>query len=443
MPTTHTSATRRVATHAGLPLLAIIVFGVLTTVMLVIGFNQGAQAFLWSLIPVTVAVAAAAFAYLWLDRWEPEPTRLLVGAFLWGGGVAAVLSFVLNTVTGMFLWPNEFLALAVGAPLFEETTKGAFLLLMMTGTRRREFNSLTDALVYSGMVGLGFAFVEDMLYFARAESLGDGLLLVIFRLLMGVFAHPLFTSMTGLGVWFATRTPNRGLRAVWVLCGFGLAMLCHGVWNGSTMFLSGWGFFVAYGVVLVPVFAGMVTLAIFARRNEGRQVVHQLPRMVAEGLVAHEDAIWLATLSRRKQRRRLVANAGGRAQRRQLNEFADRVTELALLRTRLEKHPTPEAAADHPRQVALVHEARQQAMPLLARVHGVPSMGSFGGSPQPPVPQGPAGHPGHPPAVPGHPAHGPGHPPAAGGPPITPGPAQPAQPPSWGTAPHDNHPPRA
>ena len=35
-------------------------------------------------------------AYLWLDRWEPEPPRLLVFAFLWGASVAVILSLVLE-----------------------------------------------------------------------------------------------------------------------------------------------------------------------------------------------------------------------------------------------------------------------------------------------------------------------------------------------------------
>ncbi len=37
-------------------------------------------------------------AYLWLDRWEPEPPRLLVLAFLWGASVAVVVSVVLELV---------------------------------------------------------------------------------------------------------------------------------------------------------------------------------------------------------------------------------------------------------------------------------------------------------------------------------------------------------
>ena len=31
----------------------------------------------------SVAMTGVVLAYLWLDRWEPEPPRLLVLAFIW------------------------------------------------------------------------------------------------------------------------------------------------------------------------------------------------------------------------------------------------------------------------------------------------------------------------------------------------------------------------
>src|SRR5690606_37800073 len=37
---------------------------------------------------------------MWVDRWEPEPRFLLVGAFLWGGGVAVAVASLLNSVVG-------------------------------------------------------------------------------------------------------------------------------------------------------------------------------------------------------------------------------------------------------------------------------------------------------------------------------------------------------
>ncbi len=87
------------------------------------------------------------------------------------------------------------MSIAVGAPVIEEAAKGAFLLLMMTGRRRNELNSLTDCLVYAGLVGAGFAWLEDILYIAGGETLGDSLLTAALRLIMGPFAHSLFTTM--------------------------------------------------------------------------------------------------------------------------------------------------------------------------------------------------------------------------------------------------------
>ena len=38
--------------------------------------------------------------FLWLDRYEAEPTRYRVFAFLWGALVAVVGAFFLNTYGG-------------------------------------------------------------------------------------------------------------------------------------------------------------------------------------------------------------------------------------------------------------------------------------------------------------------------------------------------------
>ena len=70
----------------------------------------------------TVAMMIVLLAYLWLDRWEPEPPRLLVLAFLWGASVAIVVSMVLELVFGSLLATgeaatDEFVTLAIVRPL--------------------------------------------------------------------------------------------------------------------------------------------------------------------------------------------------------------------------------------------------------------------------------------------------------------------------------------
>ena len=111
----------------------------------------------------SLAMTVVVLAYLWLDRWEPEPARLLILAFLWGASVAVIIATILQLTLEAAINPGATEAIhpvsvVLGAPLTEEAAKGLFLLLMMTGLRRNELNSLTDCLIYAGFdVALGLA----------------------------------------------------------------------------------------------------------------------------------------------------------------------------------------------------------------------------------------------------------------------------------------------
>ena len=160
----------------------------------------------------TAALVVVVLTFVWLDRWEPEPPRLLVLAFLWGASVSVVFSVGLEMLFESLVPADADMAsvatIALGAPLVEEALKGSFLLLMMTGRRRNELNSLTDCLVYAGITAIGFAWVENIMYIAQGESVGESLLTAGLRLVMGPFAHPLFTLATGVGVYFALNRRN-------------------------------------------------------------------------------------------------------------------------------------------------------------------------------------------------------------------------------------------
>ena len=99
--------------------------------------------------------------------------------------------------------------LTVAGPAIEEAAKGAFLLVMLTGARRAEFDGVVDGLVYAGFAAVGFAFVEDIGYIA--QSFGQGtettVTTVVLRLVLAPFAHPLFTSLIGLGFGLAVSRP--------------------------------------------------------------------------------------------------------------------------------------------------------------------------------------------------------------------------------------------
>lgn len=44
------------------------------------------------LVLSSVGIGFVVLCYLWLDRWEPEASRLLVLAFVWGASFAVVVS---------------------------------------------------------------------------------------------------------------------------------------------------------------------------------------------------------------------------------------------------------------------------------------------------------------------------------------------------------------
>ena len=104
------------------------------------------------------------------------------------------------------------------APVTEEATKGAFLVLLLWW-RRHELDGVLDGIVYAGMVGIGFAFTENILYLAAAYNGTDGLGpggtealtgTFIVRCLLSPFAHPLFTAFIGIGVGLAVASRSRG-----------------------------------------------------------------------------------------------------------------------------------------------------------------------------------------------------------------------------------------
>src|SRR5918996_3625148 len=68
----------------------LVVLGVLAGSVGVTGVVVGTVC---ALLPVGPVVAT----FLWIDRWEPEPPRLLLFAFLWGAGFAALSSLIVNT----------------------------------------------------------------------------------------------------------------------------------------------------------------------------------------------------------------------------------------------------------------------------------------------------------------------------------------------------------
>ncbi len=139
---------------------------------LVMGASGAPRVTVLAALLAAVPVGPLIACLLWLDRYEPEPRRLLAGGLLWGVFVATAIALLLEGVGGFVGGLSDKLMLEIGAPVAEEASKGLFLLLLLWW-RRAELDGVLDGMVYAGMVGVGFAFTENILYLASAYD-GSG-----------------------------------------------------------------------------------------------------------------------------------------------------------------------------------------------------------------------------------------------------------------------------
>lgn len=325
----------------GAPIAVIILLGTLAGLLVILLTSVNPVGTAIGFVLSSVAMAVVVLAYLWLDRFEPEPPRLLVLAFVWGASVAIVVSVILEMAFGAVVGTDaaadsDWRTTAIAAPVVEEAAKGLFLLLMMTGRRRHELNSLVDCLVYAGLVAAGFAWLEDIFYIAGGESLGEALVTAAMRLVMAPFAHPLFTTAIGIGVYFALHQRNVFAKAGYLLLGYAGAVIMHALWNGSAVL--GFGtYLLVYVLWMVPIFGLAIWLGVAARRREQRLVATKLPGMVQAGLVTANEASWLGSIRSRKLAVAAVTRADGKKAGKTVRDFAAQVVELAFVKDRIDR----------------------------------------------------------------------------------------------------------
>jgi RsiW-degrading membrane proteinase PrsW (M82 family) len=230
-------------------------------------------------VGVVAAIGASVIAFvpamfyllplIWLDRYDPEPLWLLASAFAWGALVAVVVSFIINTLLGAFF--GEVFSAVVSAPVFEEGSKGLGLVLLLIFFRRY-FDDILDGIVFAGVIALGFATVENVLYYGRAINEGKETLiaLLIMRGVMSPFAHVSFTAMTGIGCGIARESHNTFVRILLSIIGYGGAILLHAIWNGMAVIGGLQGFVITYFILEVPFFLIFVGFAFYTMYRQNK-----------------------------------------------------------------------------------------------------------------------------------------------------------------------------
>ncbi len=351
-----------------------IAFTVVVTILVLLGavgmllvlYLYGAPRTLFvATVLATVPVIPLVACYLWLDRYEPEPRRLLAAGLLWGGFVATAAALILEGIGGIFVGLDSDASLAIVAPVSEEATKGAFLLLLLWW-RRAELDGVLDGIVYAGMIGIGFAFVENILYLAAAYNGTDGngpggtsalTATFVVRCLFSPFAHPFFTSFIGIGVGIAVASRSRGVRFLAPLLGYVAAVTAHAIWNGATIYSE--NFILVYVILMAPAFLAAVGFAVWARRSERRMLAAALGDAAGRGLIPGTDIGWVVDLDARRQSRAYAKQMGGDQGLRAMRDYQQAVIELGFLHNRyLRGTPPPDFAARGQEYVARIAAVR-------------------------------------------------------------------------------------
>ncbi|MDY7078922.1 MAG: PrsW family intramembrane metalloprotease [Chloroflexota bacterium] len=284
----------------------------------------------------------------WFDRYEKEPLGLLIAAFLWGAVPAIIFSLVAELVLDIpisyFVEPvtASLIGATVVAPIAEEIFKGlalVFLLLFF----RKEIDSPLDGIIYGGLVGFGFATVENVFYFA-SEFVESGLagvvLLTIFRAFLFGLNHALFTGLTGLGLALVHTSPNRLVKIGAPIVGLLAGMTAHGIHNSSVTFgaelcwpclialASDWG-----GVLL------LLAVIVWTSVREQRWIVDFLSDEVEEGTLSQRDYDVICSYTKRVAERADALFSGDFRRWLDLGRYYRLATELAFDKRRLTNFP--------------------------------------------------------------------------------------------------------
>jgi protease PrsW len=299
---------------------------------------------------VGFVLAAVPFAVVWfavrlIDRWEPEPKGLLAFAVAWGAIAAVGLALGVDLVLTLLLGRgDDVLSSVIQAPIVEEIAKGLGVLLVFVAARRA-FDGPVDGIVYGALVGAGFAFTENIQYFAISlieGGAGDVATTFFLRGILSPFAHVMFTSVTGFAIGLAARRgAGAGTAFRYGLAGLVGAIALHALWNGSAVFAD---FFSLYLALQVPLFVLFLLGIVLLRREEARLTRARLGEYAAAGWFTPQEVDMLATGAGR--RAGLAWARGLRGDRRRvMRGFIADATALAAARQRALSGRDPHAAA--------------------------------------------------------------------------------------------------
>lgn len=181
-----------------------------------------------TLLILALAPGLAIMLYIYLqDIHEPEPIGQLAISFVYG-----VLSMLLATGVTYLIYENihfdqeSFSDMAIKAFIVVAVVEEASKFIFIRGILypNDNFNEPFDGIIYSVMVGMGFALTENLIYVFN----GDGGTAIV-RMFTAVPAHAMFAVL--MGFFLGEAKLDHKHTGLYSLAAIGVATITHGIYD--------------------------------------------------------------------------------------------------------------------------------------------------------------------------------------------------------------------
>lgn len=313
--------------------------------------------FITALLAAVLPTLFLVWIIWWADRYEREPTKLLVAAFFWGTLPAILLALIaeltLRFPSQIHPLGSELVNAGFIAPVVEETVKGLALMGLLL-FQRPEIDDILDGIIYGALVGAGFAMTENFFYFLGTDNQAQLHTLIFLR--AGIFGlnHIFFTAVFGASMGWAAQLTSRASQGMVLILGLGIAISLHMMHNISTVLTQFSPVYLAISTSLL--WLGLLlffVFILFLLARERRIIQAYLQRDEAQTIPAQTQARLMATLPPVE---RLLPTALLPADARHRARLYQTVAELAFRWHRLPKARGPRAEQIQQDIVRLQHD---------------------------------------------------------------------------------------
>ena len=230
----------------------------------------------WLAVGASTLSAVVGLVFLaWAARLKPTVLSWLA-AFGWGTGGALIFAGYGNTVIDSAVAASnlsddavDVVTSVVTGPLVEETGKGIGVLVLVLAARKLLTRPAQGGVI-GALVGLGFAWGEDVGYYVSALEDGMSGLWESFlaRALLGAYGHAIFTGVFGYALaWAVLRARNVLVGLLATAGGFVGALALHAQANGVGFLAPEDSWNLTYGAIEIPVLVVSVALLVWGLRR--------------------------------------------------------------------------------------------------------------------------------------------------------------------------------